>query len=46
MQQPAEVQSAVQEVTPSIGEIWLVTYPEMYYDENQVLSVRIQTSRF
>lgn len=46
MQQSVEEQSVVKQVTPSIGEIWLVTYPEMYYDENQVLSVRIQTRPF
>lgn len=46
MQQPLQQETAIQSATPTIGEIWLVTYPEMYYDENDILSVRIQTRPF
>lgn len=31
---------------PKIGDIWLVTYPEIYYDENSILNVRTQTRPF
>lgn len=32
--------------TPQIGEIWLATYPEIYYEEDMILNVRIQTRPF
>lgn len=46
MQQLVEKEVVVQQTSPEIGDIWLVTYPEMYYDENQVLSVKVQTRPF